>query len=120
MNTWIIPCNINYYDVVGAFNELNIVNWKQSTNIELGDIVFIYTTKPYSRITHKCKVLEVNLNRPYIEDINYIIDSSPYRNNGRYMTLKLIKTIDGADLDWLKKQGLKGSIQGPRKINFEI
>jgi len=41
MNTWIIPCNINYYDFVGAFNELNIVNWKQSTNIELGDIVFM-------------------------------------------------------------------------------
>lgn len=36
------------------------------------------------------------------------------------MTLELMKTIDGTDLEWLKTQGVKGNIQGPRKIDFEI
>ena len=120
MESWIIPCNIKNYDVFGAFEKLNKLNWKQSTNIEVGDIVYIYTAKPHSRITHKCKALEVNLKRSYIDDKNYIINSSPYKNYGRYMTLELIKTIDGVDLEWLKSQGIKGNIQGPRKIDFEI
>jgi len=120
MNNWIIPCNIKNYDVFGAFIELKTLNWKQSTNIEIGDTVFIYTAKPYSRITHKCKAIEVNLKQPYIDDINYIIDPTPYRNYGRYMTLELIKTIDKVDFEWLKNQGIKGNIQGPRKIDFEI
>lgn len=120
MKTWIIPCNINNYNVFGAFQKLNKLNWKQSTNIEIGDTVYIYTSKPYSKITHKCRVLEINLVKTYIVDNEFIIDGKPYLNNGRYMTLELMKTIDGADLEWLKDQGIKGNIQGPRKIDFEI
>ena len=120
MKTWIIPCNINNYNVFGAFKKLKKLNWKQSTNIDIGDIVYIYTSKPYSEITHKCRVLEVNLVKTYIADNEFIIDGKPYLNNGRYMTLELMQTIDGADLEWLKNQGLKGNIQGPRKIDFEI
>lgn len=43
---WIIPCNPSQYDVVGAFKELKRVEWKQSTNINVDDIVFIYISKP--------------------------------------------------------------------------
>ena len=39
---WIIPCNLKYYDVVGAFGKFDRLNWKQSTNIEVGDIVYVY------------------------------------------------------------------------------
>lgn len=36
------------------------------------------------------------------------------------MTLELMKSIEGADLKWLKGQGVKGNIQRPRKIDFKI
>ncbi len=120
MKTWIVPCNIKNYNVFGAFDKLKRLNWKQSTNIEIGDIIYIYTSKPYSEITHKCEVIEVNLTTTYIDDNEFVIDGKPYLNNGRYMTLELIKAIDYADLEWLKTQGLKGNIQGPRKIYFKI
>lgn len=42
MTEWIIPCNIKYYDVTGAFKKLKKLDWKQSNkNIETEDIVYI-------------------------------------------------------------------------------
>ena len=51
MKSWIIPCNLSYYNVVGAFDSLTSVDWKQSSNVEVGDIVYIYVGRPtpYSR-----------------------------------------------------------------------
>jgi 5-methylcytosine-specific restriction enzyme A len=120
MRKWIIPCNIKNYDVIGAFSHLKRLNWKQSTHIEVGDTVYIYTAKPYSRVTHKCRAIEVNLNHRYIDDTMHMFDASPYKNHGRYMTLELIDHVHGAGLDWLKKKGISGNIQGPRTIDFEI
>ncbi|MFA6611198.1 MAG: hypothetical protein WC240_08115 [Bacilli bacterium] len=119
MEKWIIPCNIESYDVMGAFKKLPYVNWKQSTNIEVGDIVYIYSGKPYSQITHKCKAIEINLPNPYVIDKEFVIDNTPYHNYGRYMTLELIKTIENIDLEWLREHGFKGNMQGPRRTDFE-
>ena len=44
----------------------------------------------------------MNLVRIDIIDIELIIDGKPYLNNGRNMTLELIKTIDNANLERLK------------------
>ena len=38
---WIISGNPKKYNVVDAFHELGKVDWKQSTNISEGDIVYI-------------------------------------------------------------------------------
>lgn len=39
---WIIACNPDKYDVIGAFHELGSIDWTQSANIVVGDIVYIY------------------------------------------------------------------------------
>ena len=31
---WIIPCNVKTYDAIGAFNELKLIDWKQSKNLK--------------------------------------------------------------------------------------
>ena len=62
MTSWIIPCNLKNYDVIGAFKRFRKLNWKQSAkSIEVGDTVFIYIGKPVSGIKYKCKVNKVNL-----------------------------------------------------------
>ena len=39
---WIIPCNLKYYDVGGAFTNLKSIDWKQSNkSIAVGDIVYV-------------------------------------------------------------------------------
>ena len=120
MNYWIIPCNINKYQVFDSFKNLKRLNWKQSTNKKVGDIVYIYTSRPYSEMTHKCRVLEVDVKNVYINDEGYVIDGKSYKNHGRYMTLELIENIRGISLKWLNNNNVLGNIQGPRKIDFEI
>jgi hypothetical protein len=42
MTEWVITSNTKAYDVVGAFMKLDTVDWKQSTNVEVGDIIYIF------------------------------------------------------------------------------
>ena len=62
-NEWIVPANPEYFDIEKALKENNTMIWKQSTDIKINDIVYIYVGKPYSSIMYKFKVLEVNI--PY-------------------------------------------------------
>jgi 5-methylcytosine-specific restriction protein A len=89
---WMIPCNIAYYDVIGAFNELKNIEWKQSVNIKVNDIVYIYVGNPYKEIKYKCIARKVDLPLAgRIDDSKFIIDNSNYKNTGRYMELELLE-----------------------------
>ena len=35
MTEWIITCNTDAYDVAAAFDKLKMLDWKQSTSIEV-------------------------------------------------------------------------------------
>ena len=54
---WLVPANPKYYDVIAHFKDKDITTWKQSSNINIGDIVYIYVAEPYSAILYKCEVL---------------------------------------------------------------
>lgn len=120
MEQWIIPCNIKYYDVIGAFDKLQKLDWKQSSkSIEIGDEVFIYVGLPIQAIKYKCRVNKVNLNCTEIDDSEFVVNGEPYENYGNYMELELLEKFDNVkySLEFLKNQGLKGNIQGPRRVN---
>ena len=109
---WIIPCNPLQYDVIGAFNEMKKVEWKQSVNINIGDIVFIYVGKPYKQIMFKCVANKVDLHSAdRIDDSKFVIDDSNYSNTGRYMELE----DDRYSLERLREYGVH-SIQGPCRV----
>ena len=54
---WVIPCNPDKYDIVGAFNEFDSLEWVQSVNIKKGDVVFIYVTGSIGCILYKTTVV---------------------------------------------------------------
>ncbi|TYB13286.1 MmcQ/YjbR family DNA-binding protein [Aggregatibacter actinomycetemcomitans] len=60
---WIVPANPKYYDVEKDLREGGELHWKQSNNIAVDDIVYMYVTEPTGAIRYKCLVLEVNI--PY-------------------------------------------------------
>lgn len=109
---WIIPANPKYYDVISAFNNKEEVIWKQSSDIHINDIIYIYVIDPYSKIMYKCKTIEVNIPYEY-KDKNVSMN--------RVMRLKLIKKLDNKNytFEYLNNLGIK-AIRGPRKINKEI
>lgn len=117
LEKWLIPCNISKYDVIGAFNKLNKIQWKQSSNVNKNDTVFIYLSKPISGIVYKCRVLRVDLPKVTINDRQFILDGSNYEDYGRYMELELIDIYsEPISLESLQENGLKGNPQGPRRI----
>lgn len=50
MTNWVIPCSTAAYDVIGAFQTLKRLDWKQSTNVEVDSLVYIYVSAPISAI----------------------------------------------------------------------
>lgn len=123
MTEWIIPCNLKYYDVKGAFSKFKAIDWKQSAkNICVGDIVYIYVGKPISAIKYKCRVNKANLSKVEIDDSEFVINGENYENYGNHMELELIREYAGTELtrDMLVENGLKGNIQGPRRVDVLI
>ena len=109
---WIIPANPKYYDVINCFNNTNEIIWKQSSDVHINDIVYLYVAEPYSKIMYECIVTKVNI--PYEFKNEYLrID--------KVMNIKLLKKLDKKNytFSYLKGLGIK-AIRGPRKINKKL
>ena len=122
MANWIIPCNLKYYDVLGAFGKLSRIDWKQSAkNIAVNDMVYIYVGRPIMAIKFKCRVNKINLTSIEIDDSEFVIIGDNYVNYGNHMELELITSYDNElTLDKLVVHGLRGNIQGPRRVVEEL
>ena len=123
MEHWIIPCNLKYYDVIGAFGRLPKIDWKQSMkNVSVGDIVYVYVGKPIMAILFKCRVNKVNLPCIEIDDHEFVIDGVNYMNYGNYMELEFVESYseDQITMELLAYHGMKGRIQGPRRTESAV
>ena len=109
---WIIPANTKYYDMENAFKDVDTIIWKQSTNINCGDIVYMYVSEPISAILYKCEVVENNIPYDY-KDSNLIIQ--------KVMKIKLLKEYkkDKFTFKKLNKYGIK-AIRGPRSVPDDL
>ncbi len=58
---WIVPANPKYYDVIGAFNAADEIEWKQGSGIKPGDTVFLYVAAPVSALLYRCAVTETEI-----------------------------------------------------------
>ena len=98
-NEWIVPANPEYFDIDKALKENNTIMWKQSTDIKINDIVYIYVGKPFSSIMYKFKVIEVNIPYKY-KDENLKIQ--------RAMKIELVTRYEKGKLSFekLKKFGV--------------
>ena len=111
-NEWIVPANPKYYDIVNSFNDTDTIIWKQSSNINKNDIVYIYVAAPFSQIMFKCKAEEVNIPFEY-KDQNVSMKS--------IVKLKLIKKYKKDQITFKKLNELGiTSIRGPRKVSKTV
>ena len=60
---WLVPANPKYFDVIKAFRENEVINWKQSSDVRVGDPVYLYVAAPWSAILYRCVAEEVKI--PY-------------------------------------------------------
>lgn len=118
---WVITCNTKAYNVIGAFKKFDTIDWKQSTNVKVGDIIYIYVGSPVGAISYMCEATMVELAEDLIDDSEFVLDDSNYGNYGRYMRLHLLQCFDDERLNFknLKENGLK-TVQGPSKVSPEL
>ena len=120
MNVWLLSANSRIYNHQRAFEEQGYIDWKQTRNFSVGDIVYIYLTKPSSRIRYKTTVVAIDL-PPYIDGFwNVKLDISSMGK--QFMRLSLDSICDSQSLTFeeLQKHGMRYAPQSPGKVSKEI
>lgn len=120
---WLISANGRMYDYASSFAHHGSIDWRQgNAKYSLGDIVYIYSTKPIQRIRYKCRVTELDKNSAQIrDDKDYWINKEEYERSlkGKFFNLELIEEVDSKKLSlpFLLEKGLKAAPQGPIRLN---
>ena len=111
-NEWIIPANPKYFDIEKALRKNNTIIWKQSTDIKINDLIYLYVAAPYSSIMYKFKVNEVNI--PY----NYKDKNLKIKN---VMKIELLARYENEKISFsiLKTFGIN-AIRGPRYMPLSL
>ena len=121
MTVWLISANSNTYNHVAAFNKWGYIDWKQSANYQINDIIYIYATTPDKHIRFKTQVIKNNMEYSESEDDSeFWIGEKPV--NTKYSRLKLIQRIDTPllSLERLYENGLKQAPQGALKLKGDL
>ena len=122
MKKWILAANALKYDHKTAFKENGYVDWYQTRNFEIGDIVYIYCTKPISKIQYKTVVSKVNQTREDITDDSKYWQTEVDLTRNRFFRLSEPVFIDSTELsiEVLNKHGLRYAPQSPCIANEEL
>ena len=122
MNYWIIPANPNRYRLAEVLRDMNTVDWRQHNNFEVGDIVFIYNSRPDSQILYRMEVIAVNLTADETAiDRQYWVNPSEYDTSMLHNRFFRMIPLAANETSLLKladllEHGLKGTPQGALKV----
>ena len=126
MTEWIIPCNVNRYRLHDALADLKIIDWVQNRNlknIQVGDIIYIYCSKPVQRVCYKGAVLAVNKEVSTIDDSQYSIPPSDKSLPGPFMEVAVFREYDltgELGIKKLQQNGMGGNLMGARRVNDKL
>ncbi|MDE5845095.1 MAG: hypothetical protein K2H44_06910 [Muribaculaceae bacterium] len=68
MKYWIFPWRETIFDLSQCLEDNKFVDWRQKNKLSVGDIVFIYATKPLSQIIYMFQVIKIDI--PHSVTIN--------------------------------------------------
>ncbi|MCR5537520.1 MAG: MmcQ/YjbR family DNA-binding protein [Succinivibrio sp.] len=110
--SWLIPANASFFDVIEYFSSKDEVEWKQSAALKPDDYAYIYVTKPIGEVLFKCQVLESNL---------------PYEYTGEHVSMRrvvrlrvLLRLPKGScTLETLARLGAK-CVRSQRRLSPEL
>ncbi len=126
ISEWIIPANPKLYDHFGSFEKNGFIDWSQNVNFNVGDIVYMYSSQPESRITAKLAVEKIDLTfEEKIDDSDFYLSNNledKRKEKNRFARLRLVEKIDDDRLkyDELAKHGLWGRPMNAGHIPDEL
>ena len=127
MKNWIVPSNDSTFRIGDAIEaQGGLVDWRQSNNFAVGDIVFIYISKPFHSIRYKMEVIKVWIDEDaHFDQERFWTDKATYYSGlgmYRYVRFKLLETYtdDILSLHHLHEHGLRGNLQGVQSCPTEL
>lgn len=122
---WLLAANPKKFNVESVFHDYDFVDWIQSREYRVGDIVYIYVSNPIQKVKFKTRVEIVDLRFEEIRDDKpYWINQEDYQasKEKKFARLRLLAKSDSEflHLDNLKVNGLTNAPQGPIKIYDEF
>ena len=122
---WMISANGKIYDHAKAFAKWGYIDWRQHAKYSIGDVVYIYCTKPYQKVMYKTKVIKEGMSFDQCkDDKEFWLDLSEYEKakTGNYAHLQHIEQVDTEKLQLkrLLSYGLKAAPQGPIKVKEQL
>ena len=122
MTNWIFISNPNRFRMDDWLRVNQFIEFVQNNNVQVNDIVYLYTTAPVQRIEYKLIVDKINIPYEYgIDDYDYSLEpESRERNKGKLLCrFRLIKKVDQPllHLSKLREKGLRSSMQSPFKVS---
>ncbi len=118
---WIASSKPSVYDSIKGFETHSEIDWGNAghNKINVGDIVYIYITQPEQRIAIKTEVIKTAYSTD--ELLGGEGQFNRYDTCDDFIRLKLVHFIDSTSLgiEDLHKHGIRGNIQGKRRISDE-
>ncbi len=110
---WIVPSNTKFFDVIGAFEAEEEIDWKQSSDVHVGDTVYLYVGAPVSAILYRCTATRVNI---------------PFFHQDENLTIRKLMRIrrehiyarDEFPIARLRDEFEVKSVRGPRGVPAEL
>lgn len=115
MKHWILSCNTSRYDIHTLFKKDGFCLWNQRRDFVVGDVVYIYESKPISKIVYKAVVEEINIRRDKPENADNFYKKD--YNKEYAFKLKCEATNPGNRLQFAELQE-KFGISGMSMINI--
>ena len=122
MTNWIFISNPSRFRMDDWLRVNQFIEFVQNNNVQVNDIVYLYTTAPVQRIEYKLIVDKINIPYEYgIDDYDYSLEpESRERNKGKLLCrFRLIKKVEQPllHLSKLREKGLRSSMQSPFKVS---
>lgn len=122
---WLFSWNERDFRLHDYFADYELIDWnnKHNNRINVGDIVFLYCSKPEATIKYVTEVIRANV--PVEEAINddeYAVGPPPIRTYKYCTRLEFIKEVSSPKLDYdnLRQNGLNCSIRSPLRPNEQL
>lgn len=122
----VISANGKMYDHASSFAKNGLLNWRQNnTRYCIGNIVYIYCTKPLSRVMFRCVVEKEGISfSETVDDREFrnILEEHEKAKVGRYVRIRLLTQVDTPLLDFnhLKAHRLKAALQCPGALEKSL
>jgi len=124
LSNYLISANHKYYDHHQSFIDNGVIDWKTNgEEYQIGDIVYVYSTKPIGAISFKCLVNKTGITYDdRVNDDEYWVFRSFNEKNDMFFRLELLNSFKDDRLSYynLRKCGLKGNLNSRIELSPKV